>query len=67
MINMMDDGDLLRAIRAKLKLSQEQLANQLGVSFGRINSWESGLSSPHIAARGAIEALAREAGLETDG
>jgi transcriptional regulator with XRE-family HTH domain len=36
----------LRLIRARLGLSQEQLAHQLGVSFATVNRWETGRSQP---------------------
>ncbi len=52
----------LRAIRAQLDLTQEQLAERLGVSFATVNRWEGGLSKPQRAAREAILALAREVG-----
>jgi type I restriction enzyme M protein len=57
----------LRSIRAKLNLTQEQLAERLGVSFATVNRWEGGSSKPQKAAREVIAALAVEAGLdETD-
>ncbi|CAJ5816039.1 N-6 DNA methylase [Burkholderia vietnamiensis] len=54
----------LRAIRAKLGLTQEQLADQLGVSFATVNRWEGGGSKPQRAATEAISALAAEAGID---
>lgn len=54
----------LRAIRSKLDLTQEQLADRLGVSFATVNRWEGGSSKPQKAAREVIAALAREAGLD---
>lgn len=54
----------LRAIRAKLNLTQEQLAERLGVSFATVNRWEGGGSKPQRAATEAISALAAEAGIE---
>lgn len=56
----------LRSIRAHLQLTQEQLADRLGVSFATVNRWESGDFKPQRAALAAITALAREAGLEED-
>ncbi len=55
----------LHAIRANLDLTQEQLAERLGVSFASINRWEGGINTPQKAARTAIEALAVEAGINT--
>jgi type I restriction enzyme M protein len=54
----------LRAIRAKLNLTQEELAERLGVSFATVNRWEGGMNTPQKAARDVIAALAEEAGVE---
>ena len=53
----------LQAIRARLDLTQEQLAERLGVSFATVNRWEGGATTPQKAARTAIAALAAEAGI----
>src|SRR5271170_2061134 len=55
---------LLRAIRARLELTQEQLAERLGVSFATVNRWEGGMNAPQRAAQAAIAALAEEAGVD---
>ena len=55
----------LRAIRARLDLTQEQLAERLGVSFTTVNRWEGGVTRPQRAARTAIAALAAEVGIDT--
>ncbi|MGY3451936.1 N-6 DNA methylase [Bradyrhizobium sp. USDA 4353] len=55
----------LRSIRAKLNLTQEQLAERLGVSFATVNRWEGGSNVPQKAAREVISALAVEAGVST--
>ena len=54
----------LQAIRSRLDLTQEQLAERLGVSFATVNRWEGGVTKPQRAARTAITALAAEAGIE---
>ena len=56
----------LRAIRSKLDLTQEQLAERLGVSFATVNRWEGGSNLPQKAALEVIAALAHEAGLSPD-
>ncbi len=56
----------LQAIRASLDLTQEQLAERLGVSFATVNRWEGGGTMPQKAARTAIASLAAEAGVDTD-
>lgn len=58
-------ANLLRAIRAALNLTQEQLAERLGVSFASVNRWEGGNNAPQKAAQKAILALATEAGVDT--
>jgi type I restriction enzyme M protein len=57
---------ILRAIRSKLNLTQEQLAERLGVSFATVNRWEGGSTLPQKAAQEVIAALAQEAGLSPD-
>jgi type I restriction enzyme M protein len=54
----------LRAIRANLNLTQEQLAERLGVSFATVNRWEAGANEPQRAARDAITRLAEAADLD---
>ncbi len=64
MANQEDIPSLLRAIRTRLDLTQEQLAERLGVSFASVNRWEGGNARPQKAAREAIAVLAREARVE---
>ena len=54
----------LRAIRTALDLTQERLAERLGVSFTTVNRWEAGVRRPQRAARLAIAALAAESGVD---
>ncbi|MDQ1094207.1 type I restriction enzyme M protein [Xanthomonas sacchari] len=63
MTNLTSFTATLRAIRAELNLTQEQLADRLGVSFATVNRWEGGISKPQRAAQEAITALALEAGV----
>ncbi len=56
----------LQALRARLDLTQGQLAERLGVSFATVNRWEGGVTTPQRAARTAIAALAAEAGVDTN-
>lgn len=56
----------LRAIRASLDLTQEQLAERLGVSFATVNRWEGGVSKPQKVAREAIAALAADIGIDAE-
>ncbi len=56
--------DTLRAIRAALNLTQEELGGRIGVSVATVNRWEGGGRRPQKAARAAIAALAEEAGVD---
>ena len=66
MTNNQTIADTLRAIRASLDLTQEQLAERLGVSFATVNRWEGGANLPQKAARMAIAALAVEARIDAN-
>ena len=39
-------GERVRQVRSELKLSLEELAKELGVSFATINRWEKGHTHP---------------------
>ena len=67
MANIVDAPSAIRALRAQLDLTQEQLAERLGVSFATVNRWEGGSSKPQKAAREVIAALVTEAGLAEPG
>ncbi len=55
---------ILRDLRTKLHLSQEELAQRLNVSFPTVNRWENGKAKPQGAARDAINKLLEQAGEE---
>ena len=40
-------GEQIKTFRENLKLTQEQLAHLMGVSFATINRWENGHNKPH--------------------
>lgn len=51
----MDFAEKVKYVRTTLKLSQEDLAHELGVSFATINRWENGNYNPSRLARKAFE------------
>jgi type I restriction enzyme M protein len=61
-----ETASTLRLIRANLGLSQQGLADRLGVSFATVNRWEGGMRKPQKAAADAIAALALEAAIEPE-
>ena len=58
-------GSTLRDLRSKLKLSQEELAARLNVSFATVNRWENDKAAPQGVARDAINKLIEESGGES--
>ena len=50
----------IRRLRKKLNLTQEQLAQKLGVSFTTINRWENGKNEPSPLALKEIQRLMKE-------
>lgn len=51
----------IKAIRAKLGLTQEELAHKLLVSWSTVARWEAGKGKPSRLARKAINNLLKEA------
>jgi len=57
-----DVSVVIRDLRNRLHLSQEQFAQRLNVSFATINRWENGRATPQGAARQALDSLIEEIG-----
>jgi transcriptional regulator with XRE-family HTH domain len=57
---------LLRALRRARELTQEQLAQEIGVSFSTVNVWENGHRRPQPFLAKRIVELARGAGLDPE-
>jgi type I restriction enzyme M protein len=55
---------ILKQLRNKLDLSQEDLAAKLGVAFSTLNRWENGRSMPRGKAKEAISELMSQVGFE---
>jgi len=54
-----DVAKMIRELRAKLGLTQEQFAAKVGVTFSTVNRWESGRSNPSPLAMRRIEELVK--------
>jgi len=50
----------VKALRAKLGLSQEDLAKALGVSFASVNRWENGKTQPSKLAKNQFESFCQK-------
>lgn len=60
----MSFSEKLVYVRAKMDLSQEQLAKALNVSFATINRWEQGHTKPSKRYVVLFETYCREKGIE---
>ena len=54
-IYIMNFANKVKSVRIQLKLSQEELARELGVSFATINRWENGNYNPSHLAKKAFD------------
>ncbi|NJP11920.1 MAG: helix-turn-helix transcriptional regulator [Leptolyngbyaceae cyanobacterium RU_5_1] len=52
-------GDLIRALRQELGLTQEKFAAKLGVTFPTVNRWENKHATPSPLAMEKIDALVK--------
>ena len=55
-----DFGAQVKELRERLHLTQEAMAEALGVSFATVNRWENGWTSPSKLALRQIEVLCKE-------
>lgn len=60
-------GDIVRRLRSKLGLTQEELAHELGITVGTVNRWENGRFRPSKLARSTILEFAKKHGVSLDG
>lgn len=56
----------VRALRRELKMTQEELAHQLGITVGTVNRWENGRFRPSKLARAMILDFAKKHGLSVE-
>lgn len=60
----MEYSKILKQIRDKLFLTQQELADMLGVSFATINRWENHKNDPSIKGKKKIVELAKKIKLD---
>jgi len=61
-INQPEVGRIIRNLRLLARLTQEQFAATLGVTYTTINRWENGRSKPSPLAMEKIEGMLEEMG-----
>ena len=55
---------LIKKLRSRLGLTQEQFAQKVGVTFPTINNWERGTRKPHPFLLKRLLEMAEESGLK---
>ena len=59
----MDYPKLLKEYREKMFLSQEDLAQKMGISYVTVNRWENGKFEPTIKMKKKLHNMFKKAGL----
>jgi putative transcriptional regulator len=59
-------GNLIRALRQKLGMTQEEFAHEIAVTVSTVNRWENAHAEPSKLAWKAIDDLARKRGVGED-
>lgn len=59
-------AQIVKEIRTKFNMSQEQLARELHVSFATVNRWENGKNRPNMLAKKALYDFCKEKGLDEE-
>jgi DNA-binding transcriptional regulator YiaG len=59
-------GNLIRTLRQKLGMTQEEFAHEIAVTVSTVNRWENAHAEPSKLAWKAIQDLARKRGLSDD-
>jgi len=55
------DADKVRALRSHLKLSQQEMADELGVRQQTVSEWETGMYQPRGASGTLLNIIAEQA------
>ena len=57
---------IIKAIRAKMFITQTELAEKIGVSFASVNRWEQGYHEPTMKAKRKLAQICREIGIDME-
>jgi len=58
--NKMMDPKRIQSIRQRLKVTQEDFAHMVGVTFSTVNRWENGKSKPNRIAQRILAGLEKK-------
>ena len=59
-------GNLIRSLRQKLGMTQQEFAHEIAVTVSTVNRWENAHAEPSKLAWKAIQDLARKRGVTDD-
>ena len=59
-------GNLIRTLRQKLRMTQEEFAHEIAVTVSTVNRWENAHAEPSKLAWKAIHELARRRGVNEE-
>ncbi len=57
---------IIKAIRAKMFITQTELAEKIDVSFASVNRWEQGYHEPTMKAKRKLAQICREIGIDME-
>lgn len=57
---------IIKAIRAKMFITQSELAEKIDVSFASVNRWEQGHHEPTMKAKRKLAQICREIGIDME-
>lgn len=63
----MDYSKLIRQVRNELLVTQEELAEMLGVTFATVNRWENGHHEPNMKQKRAIRDFCKRKRIKLEG
>ena len=59
----MTDGEIIKAVRIQLGLSQQKFAKEMHIAFSTVNRWENGRTIPNGMARSLLSDYMRNNGI----
>ena len=62
----MNWSKIIKAIRAKMFITQTELAEKIDVSFASVNRWEQGHHEPTMKAKRKLAQICREIGIDME-
>lgn len=62
----MDFPSVVKYVRGKMDMSQEDLARAINVSFASINRWENGKTRPNKLALSVFTAFCKQKGIDIE-